>query len=91
MTEPHDPSQNRTSEPSASPQQTPDPALTLAKISAVLSPYFICFVGLYLYNRNSLLGLAITLLGLTRLLQLAGSDFQQWSAALRRFFGLHRE
>jgi len=89
MTEARDPSEAVASaplEPESAPDPAPtrDPAATLEKISAIVSPYFISLVGLYLYNSNALVGLAIAAVGLARLLKIAPGDLRRsWNALLR--------
>ncbi len=95
MTEAGDLPEPRTSEPpaepvaaSATPTPPRDPAATVEKISAVVSPYFISLVGLYLYRTNPLVGLAIAALGLARLLKITPDDIRRAWRAARRALGL---
>jgi hypothetical protein len=55
------------------------------KISAILSPYFIVIVGLYLYDNNFLFGSILILLGILSLLKVSYKDVQRWIEQVKGF------
>ncbi|MEB3175243.1 MAG: hypothetical protein VKN60_08705 [Cyanobacteriota bacterium] len=71
-----------------SPKQEPAPEIVavVEKISGILSPYFIVLVGLFLYDRNVLIGAVLIFVGIFTLLKLSWRDLQTLVDKAKAFF-----
>jgi hypothetical protein len=56
------------------------------KVSAILSPYFIVIVGLFLADSNFLIGIALVFVGIFSLLKLSWQDIQTAIEKVTGFF-----
>ncbi len=56
------------------------------KVSAILSPYFIVIVGLFLADSNFLIGIALVFVGVFSLLKLSWQDIQTAIEKVTGFF-----
>lgn len=67
--------------------EQPTTVSIVEKISAILSPYFIVLVGLYLYDDNFLFGTVLILIGIISLLKISYQDLVKWFEYLKKFLG----
>jgi hypothetical protein len=75
--------------PEASPPATPgtpEAVNVIEKISGIFSPYFIVLVGLFLYEDNVLVGLALIVVGIFSLLKLSWQDLRPILEKIKGFF-----
>lgn len=56
------------------------------KVSGILSPYFIVLVGLFLYDRNALIGFILVAVGVLSLLKISWQDLQKMIERVKAFF-----
>ena len=56
------------------------------KVSSILSPYFIVLVGLFLYDRNALIGFILVAVGVLSLLKVSWQDLQKMIERVKTFF-----
>jgi hypothetical protein len=56
------------------------------KISAILSPYFVVIVGLFLYEDNVLIGTLLIALGILSLLKISRDDLGDFLNKIKTFF-----
>ncbi len=56
------------------------------KVSGILSPYFIVLVGLFLYDRNALIGFILVAVGVLSLLKVSWQDLQKVIERVKAFF-----
>jgi len=67
------------------PKQT-ETVQVVEKVSAILSPYFIVIVGLFLADSNFLIGIALVFVGVFSLLKLSWQDVQTGIDKVKGFF-----
>lgn len=68
--------------------QQPEVVIITAKISQIITPYFVVLVGLYLYDSNFLIGIILIGLGIASLLNFSGEDFKKAIASFLAFIGI---
>lgn len=77
--------------PSEVDSNKPEIVTVVEKISAVLSPYFIVIVGLYLYDNDSwfsfLLGVILIITGIASILKISGDDVNNFLAKIKETLG----
>jgi hypothetical protein len=59
------------------------------KISRIVSPYFIVVVGLFLSEKNFLLGMFLIILGIFTLLKVSAKDIARFVDWVKSFLGLN--
>lgn len=70
------------------PENNPEIVNVIEKISSIVSPYFIAIVGLYLYDRNIIIGFLLITLGMISLLKITFQDLEQLLIKIKNFFSL---
>ncbi|ELR99294.1 hypothetical protein [Gloeocapsa sp. PCC 73106] len=75
--------------------RSPEVVTVVEKISAVISPYFIVLVGLYLYDNDSwfsfLLGVVLIITGVLSILKISGNDLNNFWAWVKKTLGYDNE
>lgn len=66
----------------------PEVVTIAAKISQIVTPYFVVLVGLYLYEDNFLIGVILIGLGIASLLNFSGEDLKKAIASFLAFIGI---
>ncbi|MEC4805410.1 MAG: hypothetical protein SAJ12_18380 [Jaaginema sp. PMC 1079.18] len=66
----------------------PEVVTITAKISQIITPYFVVLVGLYLYDSNFLIGIILIALGIASLLNFSRQDLQKAIANFLEFIGI---
>jgi hypothetical protein len=72
---------------SSDPTQ-PEAVTIAAKISQIITPYFVVVVGLYLYDDNFLIGVVLVAVGIASLLNFSLEDAKKAMLGVLRFLGL---
>ncbi len=70
------------------PENNPEIVNVVEKISGIISPYFIAIVGLYLYDRNTIIGFLLITVGLISLLKITLKDLDELVTKIKNFFSL---
>jgi hypothetical protein len=76
---------------SSSEENNPEIVNVVEKISTIISPYFIAIVGLYLYDRNTIIGFLLITLGIISLLKITLKDINELITKVKNFFSLKEE
>lgn len=74
--------------PSPLTENNPEIVNVMEKISSIISPYFIAIVGLYLYDRNIIIGFLLITIGMISLLKLTFKDIEELLSKIKNFFSL---
>lgn len=69
-------------------ENNPEIVNVVEKISGIISPYFIAIVGLYLYDRNLIIGFFLITIGLISLLKITLKDLEELVSKIKNFFSL---
>ncbi|MFP4007510.1 MAG: hypothetical protein ACLFV6_05795 [Spirulinaceae cyanobacterium] len=69
-------------------ENQPEVVTIAAKISQIITPYFVVLVGLSLYDDNFLIGVILIGLGVASLLNFSGEDLKKAIASFLNFIGI---
>lgn len=70
------------------PEMEIETVKVVEKISTIISPYFIAIVGLYLYDRNFIIGFLLITIGIISLLKITLKDLDELVSKIKNFFSL---
>ena len=71
-------------------ENEPEIVHVVEKISSIVSPYFIAIIGLYLYDRNILIGFLLIAIGIISLLKITLQDIDELVDKVKSFFSLEK-
>jgi hypothetical protein len=67
---------------------TPEVVKTVEKISNIITPYFIALLGLYLSDKNFLIGIILITVALISLLKISPEKIKIWIEDLKKLLSL---
>ncbi len=74
--------------PPVNVEPAPESVKVVERLSAILSPYFIVLVGLFLYDRNFFLGVILIITGILAILGIRLENIKSAVAEVKKFFGV---